>query len=79
MKQTPQDQKMFQALGSSEIGKWLLDYTRRLQDYAHDSRSWEGEEDKNSASLASRLLEKQIVEKIRPKDTSTPIVESEFE
>lgn len=78
MKTTKQDLEMFTNLGSSEIGKWLVDYAKRLQDYAHDSRSWEGEEDKNSASLTSRLLEKQIVEKIRPKHESEPIV-SEFE
>lgn len=69
---------MFQSLGSSEVGKWLLDYSRRVQDYAHDSRSWEGDENKDSAALAARLIEKCLVQKIRPKHESTPIV-SEFE
>ena len=78
MKTTKQDLEMFASLGSSELGKQFLDYARRVQDYAHDSRSWEGNDSKESAAQTARLIEKCFVEKIRPKHKSEPIV-SEFE
>lgn len=78
MKLTPKDTEMFRTLGQSELGKQLLDYFKRVQDHAYDSRSWEKDDSKESASQAARLIEKCLVEKIRPKHNSEPIV-GEFE
>lgn len=79
MRTTKQDLEMFRSLGSSEMGKWLLDYSRRVQDFAHDSRSWEGDDSKESAAQTSRLIENLYIAKIRPKTDTKSIVESEFE
>lgn len=64
MKLTPQEIDTFKHLSNTEIGRFLVDYAKKLQDYAHDSRSWEAEDSKESAAQVSRFLQKYLIDKI---------------
>jgi len=75
MKLTPQDLAMFKVLSGSDVGLNMTDYLKRVIDYIHDSRSWKGDEDKNSASLAGRAIDELIVKKIKPSQTHQKVGE----
>lgn len=66
MKLTTQDVEFFKALSNSETGGYLADYSKRVIDFVHDSRSWKEGDTKESASQAARIIKELFLEKIRP-------------
>lgn len=78
MKNTPEDLTFFKNMSETEAGRQLSDMLKRVIDFAHDSRSWQEGDTKESAAHAARLLKETILDKISPKgDSKTKI--NEFE
>lgn len=67
MKQTPQDLTFFKNLSQTDTGRYLVDYLKRVKDYAYDSRSWSDKTTKESAEDTARLLQEFVIDKIHPK------------
>jgi hypothetical protein len=70
MKLTERDVEMFKALGNSGLGKDLIDYLKRLEDYICDVRSWEAGDTPESVKKASKHLSKHLRDKIKPASKS---------
>jgi hypothetical protein len=78
MKITESDLTLFNSLAQTESGKQLLDYLKRVEDYAHDSRSWKEGDTKESAAHAARLIKDELIERIKP-SSDDPKVVNEYE
>jgi hypothetical protein len=65
MKLTPEEIDVFKNLSESELGKFLVTYFKRVQDYAFDSRNWEKGMTHEAASHAAKLLQTCVLDKIR--------------
>lgn len=78
MKQTPQDLTFFKGLSQTDTGRYLVEYLKRVRDYAYDSRSWGDKTTKESAEDAARLITELVIEKIQPK-TSGGKPQNQFE
>ena len=79
MKLTETDLELFKALSKSSLGKDLVDYLDRVQDYICDSREWEEGDTKESANQAARVIKEKIRNRISPQKQSKPILINEGE
>lgn len=64
MKLTEQELQTFRDLSETDLGKFISDYAKRIQDYAYDSRSWGPNDSKEVAARVSSLLQELIIDKI---------------
>lgn len=64
MRLTEHDKKVFKALSTSELGKSLVEYLKRLQDEICDSRNWGPGETKEFANKVASLIQTEVCDKI---------------
>lgn len=64
MKPTDLEVKAFKNINQTESGKVLVDYCKKLENFAYDSRSWEDGDTKESASHAARLIRKYLIDRL---------------
>lgn len=62
---TEQDKRFFENLSKTETGRYLADFVKRVIDYVHDSRSWSEETTRVSAQDSARIIQEQILDRIR--------------
>lgn len=67
MKTTPDDLTNFKGMSQTELGKWLVDYAKRVEDAAYDSRNWEPGMTIEAAKLSAKLIREHFINRIRPK------------
>ena len=72
MDQKRKDDAMFVSLANSGVGKSLVDYLERVNTFICDGRNWQGEEDRASALLASRIIQEKLIDKLSPKTDTKP-------
>lgn len=75
MKITEQDLTFFKNLAQTETGRYLADFCKKVMDHAYDSRSWADGDSKESAAHAARLIQAELVDRIKPrvKDQKTDV------
>lgn len=73
MKLTKNDIEMFKGLSKSQLGKDLVDYLERLESHVHDSRSWSGDDSKESAAQAAKIIKTHLRQKLVPQKGNVKI------
>lgn len=63
---TEQDKRFFEQLSRTETGRYFADYVKRVIDCVYDSRNWSESDSRESARLAAKMLEDQVLNRIRP-------------
>lgn len=64
MRLTEQDQKLFDALNGSDIGKYLVSYLERLNVDVCDARNWPDGAGKDQALFVAETIQKHIIDKV---------------
>lgn len=78
MQLTKRDIEFFKNISQVESGSFLLDYFKRLEEHAYNSKDWQEGDTKESAARAAKLIREHLIEKIRPAKSGGQ-VPSDFE
>jgi hypothetical protein len=64
MKLTERDIEIFKILGSSALGKEIVDYLDRMTDYICDARTWGTNDTRESVTKAADMVRRYFRDKI---------------
>lgn len=67
MKLNTNELEFFKTVSETEVGTFLLEYAKRVQDHCFDSRAWPKDGSKESAEHASKMIQECFIDKIKGK------------
>jgi len=65
MKITDKDKAMFKQFHNNDAGKNLIDYMERFLSHVCDSRNWGEHDSKESTQRTAKLIQENIIDKIK--------------
>ena len=77
MKITKQDNKLFENLNNTEIGRQLADYMERLNIHLCDCRNWKDDTDANAMKNTAKLIDEFVISRIRLKNSKAKVEDFE--